>query len=111
MTTISLILASESVRFPKVKLAEPAPSEYAHIAAEVDERALFLPNSWRKRQLIENCRLWCRRLATNLTLGERRRLPAGVPRYRSRRVHCHRRWSRFVFLARQELPSSREEHT
>ena len=111
MTTISLILASESVRFPKVKLADPAPSEYAHIAAEVDERALFLPNSWRKRQLIGNCTLWCRRFATNLTLGERRPLPAGVPRYRSRRVHCHRRWSRFVFLGRQELPSSREEHT
>ncbi len=70
MTTISSILASESVRFSKVKLVDPAPSEYAHIAAEVDERALFLPNSWRKRQLIENCRLWRRRLATNLTLGE-----------------------------------------
>ena len=54
MTPISLILASESVRFPKVKLAESAPSEYAHIVAEVDEQqALFLPNSWRKRQLIE----------------------------------------------------------
>jgi hypothetical protein len=70
VTTISSILASESVRFSKVKLADPAPSEYVHIAAEVDERALFLPNSWRKRQLIGNCTLWCRRLATNLTLGE-----------------------------------------
>ena len=70
MTTISLILASESVRFSKVKLAESAPSEYVHIAAEVDERALFLPNSWRKRQLIGNRTLWCRRLATNLALGE-----------------------------------------
>jgi hypothetical protein len=70
VTTISSILASESVRFSKVKLADPAPSEYVHIAAEVDERALFLPNSWRKRQLIGNCTLWCRRLATNLALGE-----------------------------------------
>ena len=70
MTTISSVLASESVRFSKVKLADPAPSEYAHIAAEVNERALFLPNSWRKRQLIGNCTLWCRRLAPNLTLGE-----------------------------------------
>ena len=38
MATTSLVVVNESVRFPKVKLADPAPSEYVRIAAEVDER-------------------------------------------------------------------------
>ena len=109
MTTTSLILASESFRFPKVKLADPAPSEYAHIAAEVDERALFLPNSWRKRQLIENCRLWCRRLATNLSLGEAPDTCRG-PALPLAKGPLSQTLEPFRLLRQKELSSSREEH-
>ncbi len=62
MTTRSLTVANESVRFPKVTLIEPAASGYIHIAAEVDWRPPFLPNSRRKRELIAKCKQWCRQL-------------------------------------------------
>ncbi len=62
MNTRSLTVANESVRFPKVTLIEPALSGYIHIAAEVDRRPPFLPNSRRKRKLIAKCKRWCRQL-------------------------------------------------
>lgn len=62
MATTSLVVANESVRFPKVKLVDAAPSGSVHIAAEVDGRPPFMPNSRRKRQLIARCKEWCRRL-------------------------------------------------
>ncbi|MDQ5827076.1 MAG: hypothetical protein M3441_23165 [Chloroflexota bacterium] len=62
MTTRSFTAANESVRFPKVTLIEPAPSGYIHIAAEVDRRPPFLPNSRKKRELIAKCKRLCRQL-------------------------------------------------
>ena len=62
MTTKPLTIASESARYSKVTQIEPAPSGYIHIAAEVDRRPPFLPNSRRKRELIAKCKEWCRQL-------------------------------------------------
>lgn len=52
----------EGTRFPRVKLAEPLPSGFVHVAAEVDARPPFLPNSRKKRQLLARCKEWCRQL-------------------------------------------------
>ena len=52
----------EGTRFPRVKLAEPLPSGFVHVAAEVDARPPFLPNSRKKRQLLACCKEWCRQL-------------------------------------------------
>ena len=60
--TTQLTVANESVRFPKVKLVDPASSGYIHIAAEVNRRPPFLPNSRRKRKLIAKCKRLCRQL-------------------------------------------------
>jgi hypothetical protein len=49
-------------RFPKVTLIEPSQSGYILIAADVDRRAAFLPNSRRKRRLIGDCKQLCRQL-------------------------------------------------
>jgi hypothetical protein len=46
----------EGTRFPRVKLAEPLPSGFVHVAAEVDARPPFLPNSRKKRQLLACCK-------------------------------------------------------
>ncbi len=61
-TTESLIVVNENARFPRVKLVEPAPSGYVHLAAEVDKRPPFLPNGRRKRELIAECKRWCQQL-------------------------------------------------
>lgn len=62
METKTLTSSNKGARFPQVKLAEPLPSGFVHIAAEVDPRPPFLPNSRKKRQLIARCKQWCRRL-------------------------------------------------
>jgi hypothetical protein len=40
-------------RFPEAKLVEPASSGYLLVAAEVDRRLMFLPNSRAKRRLLQ----------------------------------------------------------
>ncbi len=62
MTTAPLTVVNENIRYPKVKLVDPASSGYIHIAAEVDRRPPFLPNSRRKRKLIAKSKRWCRQL-------------------------------------------------
>jgi hypothetical protein len=62
METKTLTASNKGTRFPQVKLAEPLPSGFVHVAAEVDARPPFLPNSRKKRQLIARCKQWCRRL-------------------------------------------------
>jgi hypothetical protein len=62
METKTLTASNNGARFPQVKLAEPLPSGFVHVAAEVDARPPFFPNSWKKRQLIARCKEWCRRL-------------------------------------------------
>lgn len=52
----------ETARFPKVTLVEPTSSGYLHLAAEIDGRLPFLPNSPKKRKLIATCKRWCRQL-------------------------------------------------
>ncbi len=61
-TRESLIVVNENARFPRVKLVEPAPSGYLHLAAEADKRPPFLPNSRRKWELIAECKRSCRQL-------------------------------------------------
>jgi len=58
----ALTVVNADPRFPRAKLVEPASSGYVHVAAEVDARAPFLPNSRKKRQLIARCKGWCRQL-------------------------------------------------
>lgn len=60
--TESLTVINDGARFPRVNLVEPASSGYLHLAAEVDKRPPFLPNSRRKRELIAECKRWCRQL-------------------------------------------------
>lgn len=55
-------MVNEDAGFPQVKLVEPAPSGYVHLAAEVDGRPPFLPNSQKKRELIARCKRLCRQL-------------------------------------------------
>ena len=55
-------LRNKRAKFPRVKLAEPLPSGFVHIAAEVDARPPFLPNSRKKRRLLARCKGWCRQL-------------------------------------------------
>jgi hypothetical protein len=62
METKTLTASNKGARFAQVKLAEPLPSGFVHVAAEVDARPPFLPNSRKKRQLIARCKEWCRRL-------------------------------------------------
>lgn len=62
MTTESLTIVNNDARFPRVKLVEPASSGYLHLAAEVDRRPPFLPNSRKKRELIAKCTRSCRQL-------------------------------------------------
>jgi hypothetical protein len=57
-------------RFPKVKLVKPTQSGYILIAAEVDHRLAFLPNSRKKRQLIADCKELCRQVAQDPTVLE-----------------------------------------
>jgi hypothetical protein len=57
-----LIRVNNDARFPRVKLVEPASSGYLHLAAEVDRRPPFLPNSRKKRELIAKCKRWCSQL-------------------------------------------------
>jgi hypothetical protein len=62
MKTKTSKAVDEGSRFPRVKLAEPLPSGFVHVAAEVDGRPPFLPNSRKKRQLLARCKEWCRQL-------------------------------------------------
>ena len=62
MTTESLTVVNNDARFPRVKLVEPASSGYLHLAAEVDRRPPFFPNSRKKRELIAKCKRLCRQL-------------------------------------------------
>src|SRR5262249_29037294 len=57
-----LTIVNEQLHFPKVALVEPSRSGYIHIAAEVDHRPPFLPGSKTKRDLIRNCKQWCKEL-------------------------------------------------
>ncbi len=61
-TTESLTVVNDDARFPRVRLAEPVSSGFVHIAAEVDGKPPFLPNSRRKRLLLARCKEWCRQL-------------------------------------------------
>ncbi|HZB08977.1 MAG TPA: hypothetical protein VE525_07695 [Rubrobacter sp.] len=66
MTTQStmgpLTVVNDDARFPRAKLAEPLPSGFVHIAAEVDGKPPFLLNSREKRRLLARCKEWCRQL-------------------------------------------------
>ncbi len=61
-TTENLTVVNEDARFPRVNLVEPASSGYLHLAAEVDRRPSFLPNSQKKRELVAKCKRSCRQL-------------------------------------------------
>ena len=60
--TAALTVVNSDARFPRVRLVEPASSGYLLLAAEVDRRPPFLPNSRKKHALIARCKRWCRQL-------------------------------------------------
>jgi hypothetical protein len=62
MQTKLLKVKDEGARFPKATLVAPAASGYIQLAAEVDRRPPFFPNSRRKRALISVIKEWCRQL-------------------------------------------------
>ena len=62
MTTQTLNVVNEHLHYPKVTLTDPSTSGYLHIAAEIDKRLPFLPNSSRKKRLITRCKAWCEQL-------------------------------------------------
>lgn len=62
METRTLGAVDEGSRFPRVKLAEPLPSGFVHVAAEVDARPPILPSSREKRRLLARCKERCRQL-------------------------------------------------
>lgn len=65
MLTESIASTNKKVRFLKATLVDPAASGYIHLAAEVDKRSPFLPNSWKKRALIADLKRWCQQLEAN----------------------------------------------
>lgn len=60
--TTKTVSTRETTRFPKVSLVEPTSSGYLHLAAEIDGRLPFLPNSPKKQKLIAASKRWCRQL-------------------------------------------------
>lgn len=68
MKTKTLEAADADARFPRVRLKEPSPSGFIHVATEVDARPSFLPNSRKKRPLLACYKEWCRRLEDDPTV-------------------------------------------
>ena len=60
----ALTVVNQHLQFPPVTLIEQTTSVYLHIAAEVDKRLAFLPDSRAKKQAIAGCKRWCAQLAT-----------------------------------------------
>ena len=57
-----LTIVNQHLRFPTVTLVEPSPSAFIHIAAEVDARPAFLPNSGKKKRAVMRCKECCHQL-------------------------------------------------
>ena len=59
----ALTVVNQHLQFPAVRLIEPSTSTYLNIAAEIDKRLTFLPDSGAKKELIARCKAWCAQLA------------------------------------------------
>lgn len=57
-----LNIVNQHLKFPKVSLIDPSASFFIQIAAELDRRPAFFPNSRRKKQVITRCKTLCRQL-------------------------------------------------
>lgn len=63
-TPPALEIVNPHLRFSPVTLIDPSPSCFIHLAAEIDARPAFLPDSRRKRRLISRCKAGVRRLCS-----------------------------------------------
>jgi hypothetical protein len=61
--TPPLRIVNAELRFPRVDLIEPSASRFIQIAAEVESRPPFLPDSGAKKQLLAKAKDACTRLA------------------------------------------------
>jgi hypothetical protein len=59
----SLRIVNAELRFPRVDLIEPSASRFIHIAAEIEARPPFLPDSTAKKQVLAKAKDTCTRLA------------------------------------------------
>lgn len=62
-TDAPLRIVNGELRFPRVDLVEPSPSRFIHIAAEIEARPPFLPDSGAKKQVLAKAKDACTRLA------------------------------------------------
>jgi hypothetical protein len=58
-----LRIVNAELRFPRVDLIEPSASRFIHVAAEIESRPPFLPDSGAKKQLLAKAKDACSRLA------------------------------------------------
>lgn len=59
----ALRIVNAELRFPRVDLIEPSASRFIHIAAEIESRPPFLPDSSAKKQVLAKAKDACTRLA------------------------------------------------
>jgi hypothetical protein len=59
----ALKIVNAELRFPRVDLIEPSASRFVHIAAEIEARPPFLPDSAAKKQVLAKAKDACTRLA------------------------------------------------
>lgn len=57
-----LTIVHTHLQFPTVSLAEPSPSVFIHLAAEIDSRPAFLPSSRIKKKTVARCKELCAQL-------------------------------------------------
>jgi len=94
----ALTIANKSIQFPVVSLINVSSSVFIHIAAEIDLRPVFFPNSRKKNQLIRRCKELCKQLQDvsgiiNARLFEAILIPPGKGEFIKRRkeqVHIAR---------------------
>lgn len=58
----ALRIVNAELRFPRVHLIEPSASRFIHIAAEIESRPPFLPDSGAKRRVLAKAKDACTRL-------------------------------------------------
>lgn len=57
-----LTIVNTHLQFPVVTLTDTSPSVFIHLAAEVDARPVFFPNSLTKKRVLAQCKDLCKQL-------------------------------------------------
>ena len=94
----ALRIVNAELRFPRVDLIEPSASRFIHIAAEIESRPPFLPDSGAKKQVLAKAKEACTRLARepgvrDATVFTATLVPPGLGKYarqRADRLHIAR---------------------